>query len=79
MKDFAVYSDRSNLAGTADELAELANDHKAREARRQRCFEIAKAHCGNDVVYRQMHLDAIATKKRNPSIESEPPKPSALF
>lgn len=79
MKDFAVYSDRSNLADTADQLAALANDHEAREARRQRCFEIAKEHCGNDVVYRQMHLDAIATLKRTPGKSIEPPKPSALF
>lgn len=79
MKDFAVYSDRSNLADTADQLAVLANDHEAREARRQRCFEIAKEHCGNDVVYRQMHADALKTIKRNPNKVVEPQKPTALF
>jgi hypothetical protein len=78
MKDFAVYSDRSNLADTADQLAALANDHEAREARRQRCFEIAKQHCDNDVVYRRMHEDALKVKKRNPNTNTKVTQ-NALF
>lgn len=79
MKDFAIYSDRNDFAKTAREMAELANDHEAREARRQACFEIAKAHCDNDVVYRQMHMDAISTKKRNPGQSPKEIKTNALF
>ena len=64
IKDFAVYSDRNNLEDTARQLNELANDNKAREKRREACFEIAKSHADNSVVYKAMHEKAITVKKR---------------
>jgi hypothetical protein len=64
LKNFAIYSDKDDLQSSVNEMNELANDNYAREKRRESCYEIAKRHCDNDVVYRQMHLDAINTTKR---------------
>lgn len=79
IKDFAIYSDRNDLADTVRQMNELANDHEAREARRQACFEIAKKHCDNSVVYGQMHADAIQVKKRNPGKAPKEVKANSLF
>lgn len=65
LKDFAVYSTRMDLQDTVDQLRELSLDHEGRDKRRMSCFEIAKQHCDNDVVYRNMHQNAIKVKKRS--------------
>jgi len=70
IKDFAVYSDRNDLKDTVNQMEELANDHHKRNARRERCFEIAKLHCDNEIVYSKMHNDALKVKKRNPKTHS---------
>lgn len=62
ISNFAIYSDGSSETGlrqTAQQLNELANDHKKREQRRLDCFEIAKSHCDSDTVYRQVHSNAV--------------------
>mgnify|MGYP000098980228 CR=1 FL=1 len=42
----------------------LANDDEARLKRRESCFEIAKSHADNSVVYKAMHENAINVNKR---------------
>jgi len=64
LKDFAVYSDINDLEDTAKQLDELANDTEARIKRRESCFEIAKSHADNSVVYKAMHEKAITVEKR---------------
>lgn len=71
IKDFAIYSDRDNLQDTVDQMQELANDATERERRREKCLEWAKSHCDNDVVYRQMHEDALKVEKRKLSVKTE--------
>lgn len=77
IKDFAVYSDRNNHKATVDEMIELSLNHELRQKRRESCFEIAKAHCDNEIVYSQMHADATKVKKR--SSASNAPKITSLF
>jgi len=50
-KDFAIYSDRDNLQAGVDEMASLVKDSVARNKRRERCFEVAKAHCDSDIAF----------------------------
>jgi len=78
MKDFAVYIDKNDLKSGVDELELLANDHDLREKRRLACFEIAKKHADNSVVYKQMHKDACWIPKRTPN-KIEIVKTTSLF
>ena len=63
INDFAVYSTRNNLQETIDQMVELANNNELRHKRRKSCFEIAKAHCDNSIVYSKMHENALNCKK----------------
>lgn len=65
IKDFAIYSDKSDLEGTVKQMDELSKDHLLRDKRRQKCLEWARTHCDNDVVYRKMHEDALRVSKKS--------------
>ena len=74
--DFAIYSDKNDLQDTVNQMEKLANYHPARAARREACLEWAKSHCDNNVVYAQMHEDALKVTKRSKITEI---KTKALF
>jgi hypothetical protein len=74
LKGFAIYSDREDLASTAQEIEMVANDHQERERRRKQTFEWAKEHCDSDVVFRNMHEAALKVKKRKGTGKKETTK-----
>lgn len=77
LKQFAVYSDRNDLQGTVDQMLELANDNSKREKFRKSAFELAKSHCDNSIVYRDMHEKAMQAKSIEPIQSAK--KTFALF
>ena len=64
IKNFAIYSDKNDLETTVMQMQELASDNEMREKRRKDCFELAKEHCDNEIVYKKMHEDACKVIKR---------------
>jgi hypothetical protein len=78
IKDFAIYSDRSDLEGMVEQMSELSIDNTAREKRRLKCLEWAKSHCDNNIVYKKMHENAINVSKRTVK-ENNVVKTNALF
>lgn len=78
IKTFAIYSDKDNLEEAVKEMELLANDHRLRAERREACFEWAKSHADNSVVYAQMHQDALKVTKKQGKKEIEK-KTNPLF
>ena len=78
LTDFAIYSDRDNLEDTAKQMHELSINPAEMERRREVAMELAKEHCDNSVVYRQMHEDALKVKKRSLR-KIDKPKVTPLF
>lgn len=75
--DFAIYCDKANLEETIEQMNELANDHEKRDKRRAAAFDIAKQHCDNSIVYRDMHEKAASVKTLK--VQSPEKKTFALF
>jgi hypothetical protein len=75
--NFAIYCDKNDLESTVEQMNELANDNHKRIKHRNSAFEIARQHCDNSIVYKDMHEKALSVKTLKTSQSQK--KTFALF